>query len=289
MTSIKRALNAVTYARRMKPETRPSNVTYLNCADPYHAEQDYELIIRKLKTTPLSGLCLSVSLPRFDQFNAHLEPICECLVSEIGLWSQTLGQQNVQAIELHQPFAKLEPFEVTQLMHLVASKFSLGKSAQNMHLAITALDEVNHNHLALLKGLDFTYYQIQLANPDELALEILEKKIELIREYQFKCVGVQLIHTDCLADMRSLIQAINNSCGPDYICLGPAQDQFDVTTSRIREDYLAVRSDLDIVELGVGASSRLGNWQLKSYSDPTRYKTSLQKQQLPLHRQMKEF
>ena len=214
--------------------------------------------------------------------------IADLLVREIRIWSEVLGERDLASIILFRPYLSLEPFELTRVMHCVASHFKLQSNDEGHHIAVTSCSEIDTDNLALLKGLRFRHYQLIVEKNDQHSFEQLCESVKLLRDYDFQCVGIQLSHTDCLNDIREFIKRLEEECQPDYICTGSENDLFDLSANEKRLAMLQKEKSAktgDILEIGLESISKIGTKKLIGFNDPERYKEALDRNHLPIHTQ----
>jgi len=259
------------------------NIVYL--ANSRRAPSPAKVCIDNLCLDPSRALAIVLDCDKFHAFSSTRHLAAKHIVIELEQWATALGSRKVHSLHINQPQRLLKSFELTKVMYLLASKFRVTPQSQGAQSVISYLDDINGEHLALIKGLGFTTYHI-IVNPEELADKArLAKKIATLRDYAMHTIGIQLLNTHNLADMRASVQEIRRHCGPEFIYTGApwnrsdvyTKDQYDSTDSETHSDAI------DRVELGPEGTHRLGDETLSNYSSPVKYEHALAIKRLPIH------
>ena len=269
-----------------------SNISHLPSRKEACPNSPYLSFIQELKAAPARELSLVLDCERFAELAKSPLGMVDDLGKEIQLWSSAIGGRSIRSIYLFHPYRYLEPFELTRVLHDIASHFHVKDRKARKYTVVSEAEEVSSERLALIKGLGFNVYQIiitleQLSDP-----KFLSKKISLIRDYAIGSVGLQLSHTDCLNEIRRAIKRIESDVAPDYVCIGNTWDSFDIVSSsksfpiNLNERDLIDEKNLDVLELGPESTSCISDEKIQSYCAPEKYRASLDVDRLPIHVQM---
>jgi len=207
------------------------------------------------------------------------------LSKEISLWADAIGHRSVETLLFCYPFQYMQPYELTEIMHALASHFSLAESDTRCHRVATKIEEINSDHVALLKGLGFNRYQIILSQDDLNDLPRLESVTKLIRRFSFSGIGIQIHDADCLDDLREHVIEIRKRLLPDYIYIGYRPKLLDKgleTTGSIVFDGENELED-NCIYMGLEGTSHLQSLVLQNFCNPKRYLSALEAGQLPVN------
>ncbi|MBX2858974.1 MAG: hypothetical protein KTR17_09950 [Cellvibrionaceae bacterium] len=239
------------------------------------------------KANVSAGLPISVCI-NGDRLQAiqqlSLSP-CTLLSSEIKLWTEIIGRRAVDNFLFCFPFQALQPFELTQIMHTLASRFSLSQSAQRVHRVVTSQDEINPQHIALLKGLGFNHYQVVVKTGELDNLQHLKSKVQLIRRYTFQGISLLIRKTSCLGNLRAQIIDIQQQIAPDFISIGHQPKLSDLSSYSCSDTIIFEEESEPLnnsLGLGPEGVSRFCNTQLQNFCKAEAYTEALQQNQLPL-------
>jgi len=206
------------------------------------------------------------------------------LSKEIQLWSDAIGHRIVESLLFCFPFQFMQPYELTEIMHVLASRFSLSESHTRCHRVATKLDEINSDHIALLKGLGFNQYQIIVSREDLENLAALDDAMQLIRQYSYSGIGIQIHDADCLDDLRDNVIDLKSKLRPDYIYIGYRPKLLDNNM-----EYGAIIFDgenemeQNRIYMGLEGTSNLQSLVLQNYCNPERYISALKSDKLPIN------
>ncbi len=208
------------------------------------------------------------------------------LSKEVSLWADAVGHRTVDTLLLCFPFRYLQPYELTEVMHALASRFSLAESASDRcHRVATHIDEINSDHVALLKGLGFNHYQIVLSRDDLEDLKKIEDVTKLIRQYSFSGVGIQIHDADCLDDLRDHVIHVKTKVKPDYIYIGCLPKLLSRNLAGGGTIIFDGEYELeeDCINLGVEGTSYLQSMVLQNFCNPDRYLGAIEEGKLPVN------
>lgn len=209
----------------------------------------------------------------------------QLITKEIALWAGAIGHRTVNTLLLCYPFRNLLPYEITEVLHALASNFSLAESEHRCHRVATNITEINSDNIALLKGLGFNQYQIVLSRDDLEDLPRLEATAKLIRQYSFSGVGIQIHDANCLDDLRESVLDVKQRINPDYIYIGHRAKLFDadaITKGSIIFDGENELED-NCLYMGLEGTSHLQSLALQNFCSPKRYLKALEAGQLPVN------
>ncbi len=250
---------------------------------------EFEVIrlLEKYRHHPTRPISISIDCNSFAWVNEAdgISPPGRLLSKEISLWSEAVGHRTVDTLLLCFPFRYLKPYELTEVMHALASRFSLSETSDRCHRVATHIDEINGDHVALLKGLGFNHYQIVLSRDDLEDIQKIEEVTKLIRQYSFSGVGIQIHDADCLDDLREHVIDVKTKVQPDYIyigCLPKLLNREMVGGGAIIFDG---EYDLeeDCINMGVEGTSYLQSLVLQNFCNPERYVSALEAGKLPVN------
>lgn len=228
-------------------------------------------------------LAIQLDARRIIRLMEHTEDIGAQLQLELELWRQVLGQREISSLELQYFDKHLEPYEITSLIHRIASQFKINKP---LYRAVMTPAEAEPEVLALLKGLSFDHCQFAMEHAQaEEALDILEKPFSDARSFQFSKVGVQILHSEGVENLTQSIKTLRKTLAPDYIYIGCSTNRLtaeDIETNQtLFEDDLRTRRT-DFLSLGPEATSVIGNNTIDAISDAKRYADAVNTGKLPI-------
>ncbi|WP_028877284.1 hypothetical protein [Teredinibacter turnerae] len=207
------------------------------------------------------------------------------LTKEIKLWADAVGHKSVENLLLCYPFQSFEPYELTGIMHALASHFGLSESEQRVHRVVTHQDEVNSDHIALLKGLGFNHYQIALNRSDLEDLDKLKAVGDLIRKYAFTGMSIQIHDSNCLDDLREHVIEVKRMIAPDFIYIGNRPKLIDNDLSANGGILFDGECELEnnCIYMGLEGKSHLQHMALQNFCTQNRYLEALQEGKLPIN------
>ncbi len=270
----------------MDPKSVSKNVAHLPYSRRPHLGGSYHALFEELSLVPVRPLRLVIDCLQFEKISHSNVSFSEFIKDELLLWSSVLGQRTIKSFFLSHPYHLLAPFELTRILHLIASKFHIPAEGQQdkSFAVISEGDHINVNQLALSKGLGFSNFQVVLKPEQRHNLAALSKKIRLLRDYNVSSVGVQLLHSDCLSEIRDCIKRIETHCQPDYICLGHTLDGLDIVSDNGSAFSDTLQDDqVDVLELGPEGRSSLGDLTIENYCCANKYRASLGQKRLPVY------
>lgn len=268
----------------MNIKSSSSNIARFPTKKEDKPQSPYLDFVRELRDARLRPLRLIIDCERYGELLRYQNPLVEHLGQELQLWASILGQRPIHALYLLHPYRYLQPFELTRLLHVIASRFRVDNTSSRRYAIISGIEEITSEHLALVKGLGFNCYQIIVSDPELQSLKKLSKKIALIRDYAIESIGVQMLHPDCLGEIREHIREIQTECHPDYICLGKAWDSSEVVYSTHEyERFDWTEEGLDVLELGPEGTSVIDELKIQNYCSSEKYRAALDVGRLPIH------
>ena len=206
------------------------------------------------------------------------------LSSEIKLWTEMIGHRPVNNFLFCFPFPSLQPFELTQILHTLASSFSLSEGVERMHRVVSGLDEINPEHVALLKGLGFNHYQVVVTTDELENLQQLKSIVRLVRRFSFQGISLLIRKTSCLGNLRAQIIAVQQQISPDFIYIGHHPKLIHENCDY--PDAIIFDGDNEPLDnsLGLGPEgiSQFCDTQLQNYCKAETYTSALQQNKLPL-------
>lgn len=285
---------------RMQTQNSKSNVTELKPVGSRNTSGADESLLTRISSylkdkRALVNVCLNTK--RLESVSKEEHSAIALVVKELEIWSKLLGKRDVDILQIRHPFLYLAPSDLTEFRHILASRFHLSESDARQHRAVSKIEDLSEDGLALLKGLGFNQFQI-CATQRGNDLEDCIAAIELIRKYDFPCVGIQITDADCLGEMRELITGITAKCHPDFIYLGSQTGLLDLTDCWKPEIYqykadqhrnTAVLYDQDLsvqnncLSIGPEGTSYLNDELLQNYCDHERYSNAVQADKLPVN------
>ena len=266
--------------------TQTSNVTAIRPTEKLPVAnngQELDNIVTGAHNLPIS---LSINSESVLILNTSSPNASEILRLEMQLWAKLLGPRAIDTFELIHPAMCFQPYELTSLVHCVASTFNVHTMSKRQHRAVCSVNEINDESLALLKGLGFTQIQIQVAQLTSLTSPEFHHRCKTIKDYHFDFFGIQLAHTDCLDQLAPRIREFVKQCHPDYIFVGARS----LNISLCDEDKQSARIIVDEGNgrhdnlcLGPESVSTINGYTLQHLCSPSRYKQALSEGRLPLH------
>ncbi|WP_045859064.1 hypothetical protein [Teredinibacter purpureus] len=207
------------------------------------------------------------------------------LSKEINLWSEAIGHRSVETLLMCFPFKYMQPYELTEIMHALASHFSLAESNNRCHRVATLIDEIDSDHVALLKGLGFNHYQIVLSQKDLEDLPRLKVATKLIRQYAFSGIGIQIHDADCLDDLRDHVLDVRKQVTPDYIFVGHQPKLLSKELETGGTIIFDGENELEdnCIYVGPEGKAHLQKLVLQNFCNPQRYLSALKAGQLPVN------
>ncbi|TVZ39592.1 hypothetical protein P886_3997 [Alteromonadaceae bacterium 2753L.S.0a.02] len=231
------------------------------------------------------SICLDGNAFGWANGNPQTPSAGNLLAKEIKLWAEALGRKSVENLLLCYPFQQLQPYELTEIMHALASHFCLSESDLRVHRVVTNIDEINSDHIALLKGLGFNHYQIALSRDDLEDLHRLKEVTELIRKYAFSGIGIQIHDSNCLDDLRDHVIDVRNLVSPDFIYIGNRAKLLQRDMSFSGGILFDGECELNenCIYMGLEGTSHLQSVVLQNFCTPERYLEALQEGKLPVN------
>ena len=240
-------------------------------------------VLRKYLCENHRPLSIQLDALRISQLAPYHHNACEVIVNELKLWRKVLGPRRLASLELHYQKDMLEPYQITELIHCIASEFEIKNPAYRVVLRSEC---ANAGILALLKGLGFMQCQFLIEHAKFISADDLASSFKLARKFQFDAIGVQITHSEDMIKVSQSIKALNNQLHPDYISIGQSTAKLTADDCKqgltLFEDDLIDR-DTDFLCLGPEAVSELGDLKLDSISDPARYVDEIQQRHLPVN------
>ncbi len=244
----------------------------------------YLELTSELQRSPKYKLRLIIDCSRYQLMSYPESGLIGVIGGEVKAWSSAIGPRIVQSLYLIHPYKYLEPFELTRLLYEIASQFKISSCDYRTFVIVSELDEINSESLALVKGLGFNRYQILVEDKHFENIDVIGKKLRWIKEFSFNEVGLQIIGSESLIEMRSIIRHIEHVCKPDYICFGKTWDSLKVLSSANHIECDVVdTSNTDVIELGSEGRCKIGEHKIQNYSSPEKYRASLDMKRLPIH------
>ncbi len=204
------------------------------------------------------------------------------IASEISLWRKALGDREIANLELRYRENALPTYDITRLIHGIASEFKLVSCECRVLLHH---DHVDKSALALLKGLGFSHCQFEISDTRTPNLQNLANAVNAAREFKFKKIGVQIVHSDQVEALTQGIRLLKKIVTPDYVFIGTTTYKLpsinDDCGFTLFEDDIA-DDNLDHLDLGPSATSDIQGRAFDTLSDARRYTSALANKQLPL-------
>jgi len=239
---------------------------------------------RRQPARPIN-ICIDGNAFAWVKQNNNITSTGNTLCREIHAWAEAIGQRNVDALMLCYPFQYWQPYELTEIMHALASHFCLSESTQRCHRVATKISEINNEHVALLKGLGFNHYHIVLSRDDLEDIPRLESLVKLIRQYSFSGIGIQIHDADCLDDLRDHVKDVQQKIAPDYIYIGlhPKLLNREIQSKGAMIFDGEEELEEDCIYMGLEGTSRLQSLVLQNFCSPQRYLSALESGHLPVN------
>ncbi|VUD68926.1 hypothetical protein TDB9533_04286 [Thalassocella blandensis] len=261
----------------MKREIQPSKVIQLR---PHLHGAAYQSFIRSIPFDHSRSLNIEIDFHQFEQTAFIDDDFMELLIAEIKLWAKFLGKRHLLSITLNHCLPVTPPFELTRLMHVLASHFHISEQ-DRLFMVIAPLDQLTSECLALLKGLGFNELRLIIA-PDELArLDEIRQQIAAIRVFGFEKIGIHLHPIDCSDELSRQLKSIKNACALDSITLGSHHSQLALSTTLEEFSPHTIRH-MDFLSLGPDAISQIGNMRLRNFCSKSRYQSAIGAGRLPV-------
>ncbi|WP_188150551.1 hypothetical protein [Teredinibacter waterburyi] len=214
-------------------------------------------------------------------------PVSKLLVKEVSLWSKMIGRKSVRQLLLSHPFALLEPYQLTEVMHALASHFSLSEAADRRYVAASNIREIGSQHIALLKGLGFNHYQLITDYRDLAEMSLIRNAMRQIRQFAFRSVSIQVRDADCLDDLRGHIQELTRECSPSFIFVGNRPKLLNIDPAQQEPGTIIFDGEDDVTDntltLGLEEKSFFDGLEIENFCDPQRYLNALESGRLPIH------
>ena len=214
-------------------------------------------------------------------------PVSKLLVKEISLWSKMIGRKNVRQLLLSHPFHLLEPYQLTEVMHALASHFSLSEAADRRYVAASNIGEIGNQHIALLKGLGFNHYQLITDHRDLAEISLIRNAMRQIRQFAFRSVSIQVRDAGCLDDLSEHIQELTRECSPSFIFIGNRPKLLNIDPAQQQPGTIIFDGEDDVTDntltLGLEEKSFFDGLEIENFCDPQRYLNALESGRLPIH------
>lgn len=267
----------------MDKETTATNLSHFPLERRAVPATPYLEKVQELSLSPQRALSVVVDCTRFNTLHSsHQRPV-DYLLLELRLWASILGARPIDSVFLQHPYQHLEPFELTRLLHEIACRFRVKRSGEKKYVVTSEGEQISSAHLALIKGMGFCCYQIVVSEQQLANIEALAKKIRLIRDFNIRLIGVQLLHTDCVNEMSKAIKKLQDKGAPDYVCLGNPWETMNILSgSQPASLDFNHQPNIDIIELGPDARSHIDETSLQNYSAIEKYTASLDVSRLPI-------
>lgn len=261
-----------------------TNITQLPVSIDTRPKSKYQEFVDALKLCKNARLRVIIDCQRCKPLLDSNSGLVGQLDCEIKLWSGIIGPRVIQSLYIIHPYSYLEPFELTRMLHEIASRFRMATDPNKSFAVVSEINEINSEHLALVKGLGFTRYQIIIQESQLADLKLLSRKLRWAKEFAFAEVGIQIVKSHCLQTMRSAIKQLEQECKPDYICVGKAWDSLEVLASATHlENEVIDGPNIDVLEFGPDGVCKIGEHKMQNYSSPEKYRASLDVERLPIH------
>lgn len=195
-------------------------------------------------------------------------PSADYLDREIRLWSSVVGPRSHCSLCLFNPYGLLEPFELTKLVHTLASGFEVANVPRE-HMIVSGIDDIQAEGLALLKGLAFNRYCLVVDLRRLSSIDVLGKSIALIREFGIDHIDVQLVGVECFDNICEGLKVIKESYKPNHIFLGSKATDLNNIDGQDLDTGLG--SCGDRIELGPGGCAQLGAIRVQNYYSVDKY------------------
>lgn len=228
-------------------------------------------------------LTIEIDASRMKTLLQDNDYVGSILQKELRLWRKALGPRAINTVELNYQNHHLEPFEITGLIHTLASTFQLDDA---IYRIVIQPEDADKEVLALLKGLKFSHCQFVIEHAQADALGMLKKPIANARTFQFDKVGVQIYHSEGMENLSKSIKSLRAEFEPDYIFIGAITHI--LTNNDLDEQQTLFEDDLshrkcDFLSLGPETRSQFGDQKVDSFSDIKRYIEAIQNELLPIN------
>ncbi|MFL0809777.1 MAG: hypothetical protein K6L76_05130 [Agarilytica sp.] len=268
----------------MKSEGAPSKAVQFPILGASSPGDAYSSIVSRLEKSPCRPLRLIVNFQPFSDLSQDSIQLIDFMKQEIKAWASVLGQRTIDSMWVFHPFQHIATFELTRLLHIIASQFHIPEDQEKKFAVITHTEDINTSHLALSKGLGFSHFQIVVNQECSDSLKQLHEKIGLLRQYNVDSIGIQLQNTDCLNEARDAIKKLQHHCEPDYFCLSNHQNGFELILDNGTDFGGELqKDDIDVLALGPEAKSSVGDIHLQNFCSSKKYQNSLEAQKLPIY------
>lgn len=227
-------------------------------------------------------LAIELDARRIKNLRQHSEDVGLLLQKEIRLWRQTLGPRRVHSLELHYFDEDIKPYQITGLIHCLASEFTQQKP---LYRVVIQPNEAEVEVLALFKGLAFDHCQFTIEHADIDILDQLHDPFNAARSFQFQKIGVQLSHSEGVENLTQSIKKLRTHFNPDYIFIGSSTYRLGPTDIGLQqtlfEDDLRGHN-LDFLCIGPQARSTFKGQHFDALNDARRYASAIMKGTLPI-------
>lgn len=207
------------------------------------------------------------------------------IAKEIKLWGALIGHHPVNNLLFNTPFEVLEPFELTEILHALATSFKLSENKTRTFRVTVAPGAITEDHIALLKGLGFNHVQIVL-NHDEIEdIETLINAKIVLNSFSIKDISFLIRKLDLGNALQVQIKQLKDHVEPNFIQFGNRPSlqhknhSCDADAIVFDDDSL---SQQNLLCLGPEASSYLEQVELQSICKPEVYCFALRRNRLPL-------
>jgi hypothetical protein len=244
--------------------------------------QEFMAVLRREPDRPIN---ITIDWARFQAIADKGWSVADFVLNELTLWSSALGNRAIPQLRINHPYQFLEPFDLTRTMHILASKFRIASDEDKMRAVVSGLDEISPENLALIKGLGFNCYQVAASHKEVEQFALVQKKVKLLREFAFDCIGIQMTQADCLPLACQAVRRVEPECHPDYICLGGDSDNSEVLSTpnseklRTKHHYGLI----DTLELGPEGVCHISDFSIQNYCSAEKYKSAFDVSRLPVH------
>jgi len=241
-------------------------------------------------------LTLQVDTAKLCQLASISEDPINQLAHELVLWHETLGSREIACVELRYRQEELAPYDVTRLMHCIASEFKLKDSQCRV---IFPSSNIEQSSFALLKGLGFSNALFEVQNCESDSLRTLSRSISDLRNLQFETVGLQIKQSTSVEELTQIIRYLQESLEPDYVFIGCSTNKLLCSQNEISEHREKYRNDSthccptifeddvyqsysDHIQLGPNSTSEIQGRCFNTLANAEKYQVSISHQQLPL-------
>lgn len=222
------------------------------------------------------------------------------LVRELRAWNKYLGRRPVNRVWINEPFALMDAPSLTELVHAVAQNLKLTKGHHVEHAVTLTLADFSRQNIALFKGLEFNHIQIRV--PEEFDLQQLQNLKQLLREFKFPYVSLQLDFDSGSNDFMLRLMELLSFIEPSTVGFHPT---LSAPFSRVNNEGLTALlmqfgyymkepatllqfysplhgRPIDCVRLGPGAACRFGALRTLNFATPDSYQSRVQTSGLPV-------